>query len=39
MLDYDLAALYETETKNLKRAVTRNIDSFLNDFMFQFTKE
>ena len=39
MLDYDLAALYETETKNLKRQVNRNIERFPVDFMFQLTKE
>ncbi len=39
MLDYDLAELYETETKNLKRAVNRNIERFPIDFMFQITKE
>lgn len=38
MLDYDLAALYETETKNLKRAVNRNSERFPEDFMFQLTK-
>ena len=35
MLDYDLAALYETETKNLNRQVNRNIERFPEDFMFQ----
>jgi len=39
MLDYDLAQLYETETKNLKRAVNRNIERFPEDFMFQLSKE
>ena len=39
MLDYDLAALYETETKNLKRAANRNINRFPEDFMFQLSKE
>ena len=39
MLDRDLAALYETETKSLKRAVNRNINRFPGDFMFQLTKE
>lgn len=39
MLDYDLAALYDSETKNLKRAVNRNIERFPDDFMFQLTKE
>lgn len=39
MLDRDLAALYETETKRLKEAVNRNIKRFPKDFMFQLTKE
>ena len=38
MLDSDLAVLYEVETKNLNKAVKRNIDRFPNDFMFQLTK-
>jgi hypothetical protein len=39
MLDRDLAALYETETKNLNLAVKRNLKRFPKDFMFQLTKE
>ncbi len=39
MLDRDLAALYGVETKNLNKAVRRNIDRFPLDFMFQLTKE
>jgi len=40
MLDYDLAELYETETKRLKEAVRRNIDRFPPDFLFELdTKE
>jgi hypothetical protein len=39
MLDYDLAALYEVETKRLKEAVRRNAHRFPDDFMFQLTKE
>lgn len=39
MLDYDLAALYEVQTKNLNLAVKRNISRFPEDFMFQLTKE
>lgn len=39
MVDADLAALYETETKALKQQVKRNIDRFPEDFMFQLTKE
>jgi len=37
MLDFDLADLYETETRVLKQAVRRNIDRFPSDFMFQLT--
>ena len=39
MIDTDLAALYETETKVLKQQVKRNNDRFPKDFMFQLTKE
>lgn len=39
MLDSDLAALYETETKFLNLAVKRNVKRFPKDFMFQLTKE
>lgn len=39
MLDFDLAELYETETKYLKRAVRSNIRRFPSDFMFELTKE
>ena len=39
MLDKDLAALYETETKALNQAVKRNLKRFPPDFMFQLTKE
>lgn len=39
MLDYDLAEMYQVETKNLKRAVRRNIDRFPDDFMFELTKD
>jgi phage regulator Rha-like protein len=39
MLDKDLAALYETETKALNLAVKRNMKRFPTDFMFQLTKE
>jgi hypothetical protein len=38
ILDRDLAELYEVETKQLKRAVRRNIDRFPRDFMFELTK-
>ena len=39
MIDKDLAALYGVETKQLNRAVKRNIERFPEDFMFQLTKE
>ena len=38
MLDKDLAALYETETKAVNLAVKRNLERFPEDFMFQLTK-
>ena len=39
MLDFDLAKLYEVETKRLKEQVRRNIERFPDDFMFQLTKQ
>jgi hypothetical protein len=39
MLDRDLAEMYGVETKQLKRAVKRNIGSFPEDFMFEMNKE
>jgi hypothetical protein len=39
MIDKDLADLYEVETKIFNRAVKRNSDRFLPDFMFQLTKK
>ena len=38
MLDFDLAEMYEVETRSLKQAVRRNIDRFPEDFMFELTK-
>ena len=39
MLDFDLAALYQVETKRLKEAVRRNIERFEGDeFMFELTE-
>ena len=38
MLDFDLATLYQVETKYLKRQVNRNLTRFPHDFMFQLTK-
>ncbi len=39
MLDLDLAALYETETKYLKRTVRQHINRFPEDFIFELTKK
>jgi hypothetical protein len=38
MLDFDLAELYEVETKRLKESVKRNMKRFPKDFMFELTK-
>jgi translation initiation factor 2 alpha subunit (eIF-2alpha) len=37
MLDFDLAELYEVETRALKQAVKRNMERFPPDFMFELT--
>jgi len=39
LLDRDLAQLYGVETKVLNRAVSRNIDRFPEDFMFQLGRD
>ena len=39
MLDSDLAQLHQVATKNLNKAVGRNLERFPADFMFQLTKE
>jgi phage regulator Rha-like protein len=39
MLDFDLADLYEVETKRLNEQVKRNIDRFPEDFMFRLTSK
>ena len=39
MLDFDLAEMYEIETKNLNKAVRRNSERFPEDFMFRLTNE
>ena len=39
MLDFDLAALYQVETKVLKQAVRRNIERFPEDFIFEISNE
>jgi len=38
MLDFDLAILYQIETRSLKQAVKRNLNRFPYDFMFVLTK-
>lgn len=38
MLDFDLAKMYEIETRQLKRSVRRNIERFPEDFMFVLTE-
>ena len=37
MLDFDLAQLYEVNTKRLKETVRRNLARFPEDFMFELT--
>ena len=37
MLDFDLARLYEVETRVLNQAIKRNIENFPEDFMFRLT--
>ncbi|WP_292266199.1 ORF6N domain-containing protein [Butyricimonas sp.] len=39
MLDFDLAELYQVETRVLNQAVKRNMNRFPEDFMFQLTKD
>ncbi len=39
MLDFDLAEMYEVETKRLKEAVKRNASRFPADFMFALTQK
>ncbi|MEI3541142.1 MAG: ORF6N domain-containing protein [Alistipes onderdonkii] len=40
MLDFDLAEMYQVETKALKQSVRRNIERFEgDDFMFELTAE
>jgi hypothetical protein len=39
ILDYDLAKLYEVETKYLKRSVRKNLNRFPSDFMFELTPD
>ncbi|MBT3213934.1 MAG: ORF6N domain-containing protein [Deltaproteobacteria bacterium] len=39
LLDSDLATMYQVETRTLNQAVTRNIERFPEDFMFQLTED
>ena len=39
ILDFDLAMLYEVETKVLNQAVKRNVKRFPVDFMFQLSDD
>ena len=39
MLDSDLAKFYDSETKYINRAVSRNIDRFPPDFAFQLSPD
>ncbi len=39
MFDFDLAILYEVQTKALNQAVKRNIEHFPEDFLFQLSEE
>lgn len=39
ILDFDLAELYQVQTKALKQAVKRNIQRFPDDFMFELSAE
>ena len=39
MLDSDVARLYKYETKNVNKAMKRNIERFPEDFCFQITDD
>lgn len=39
MLDFDLAELYEVETRVFNQAIKRNLESFPEDFMFRLSAE
>ncbi len=39
MVDSDLAMLYQVETKNLNKAMKRNLERFPENFCFQLTKD
>ena len=38
ILDRDLAAMYGVSTRDLNKAVSRNLDRFPDDFMLQLTR-
>lgn len=38
MMDYDLAVMYNVETRSLKQAVKRNESRFPSDFMFELSR-
>ena len=37
MLDFDLAGMYQVETRVFNQAVKRNLERFPDDFMFQLS--
>jgi hypothetical protein len=39
VLDFELAKMYQVETKRLKESVRRNLRCFRKDFMFELTKK
>ena len=39
ILDFELAKMYQVETRALKQAVRRNIERFPTDFIFELTEE
>jgi hypothetical protein len=39
ILDFELAKMYQVETRALKQAIRRNIERFPTDFMFELTEE
>ena len=39
MLDFEIADMYEVETKRINEQVKRNIDRFPEDFMFRLTEQ
>ncbi|MEO5569433.1 MAG: ORF6N domain-containing protein [Bacteroidia bacterium] len=39
MLDFDLAEIYNVDTRVLNQSVKRNLNRFPDDFMFQLTKK